>query len=622
VSTELLEAGIDALQKSAPNNLDFARTIVLPDGDFKGETLDPTVHPGQHCLFLAADEGASSICVVKPVQDGGSLIAFTLILRRVAALAQTAIIAYPTLTAGRDAWSKKVAPMLAAQGGMVPKTGGGSKGGAASAVIFPNGGSVLMRAAGGRHESGQASATADVLMPDEVDDWPDLRRVKLIEQRITKSSDPLVVFVSTVKRDGDGKDGSNILRIYEQGSQTRIEYPCPHCGAYQVLAWEAVDQEAGTINCAHGCGASFTESDRLGMLKHWRRRDGQKSERFSILWTALDSPFPIVINGKKRPVIQGLIDEWRYAEGQVALGDHSYARQFFRDRFCRQYRADLNEDDQGQTIIPTRNRIAALSAASEYALEVDRREKDGDSVHLAAIPKWVEHITVGADVQSGGDRAPGRIYFLAIGRGKGRSYLAGWGTIFAAPIGRQPTEAELHTALDRLDALMRDWNPAAPIVSRGVDVGDRQHELVRWTRRHPKWHPVKGTGPLKAVERNDLPGWIYVRDQEGGWRLRLVETQAATRQIHGELMGGRGIGAMELPKGIERTGSLAQHFCATVEYAPDKWSQRASDRKYHPEWQFRHDLLDCAAYARALAYEWENKPVIRQFKKYGELKAL
>jgi hypothetical protein len=612
---DITAAGIEALTRSHPSVVEFARTVTLPDGG--GGMYDPESHPAQMCIYQAADAGASSITIVKPVQDGGSLASFVLILRRIHALAQTGIIAYPTMAAAKDAWTTKVWPILAAQGGTVPQSGGGSRGGASSVVTLPSGGRCILRAAGGRHESGQASATGDCLLDDETDDWPSMRVLRMIERRITKSPDPLIVHVSTVKRDGEGGEGSHILRLYDEGTQTRLHYPCPHCGEFGPYEFDAINYEQRAIACAH-CAALIREMQRLAALKKWRRVDGAKSRKFSILWTALDSPFPISVSGTKYSILDGLAEEYEQAARQVALGDHGLMRQYVRDRSCRPYRADQITDDQGQTLIPTRNRLAALSAASQILLDVDRKEQDGDSVHLCHVPAWCEHLTVGVDVQQGGDRAPGRLYFGIIGRGEARGAVLGWGTIVMALAGRTPSEAELHASLDRLDGLLRDWAPSVPIVRRGVDVGDRQDEIRRWLRSHPDWWAVKGTGPLKA-QRGDCAGWIYQRDQDERWRLYLVETNAATKAVHGEILAGQGAGSLLLPRGLERQSALVLHVCATVEYEPGRWSQSPRDRTKHPEWQTRHDYLDCLAYSRALAYAWERRPTNHRPAKVGRI---
>lgn len=596
-------AGLNALLKAQLSNMDYAATVTLPDG--AGGIYDPRSHPAQQCIYEAADAGMTSITIVKPVQDGGSLASFLLILRRIHSMGQTGIIAYPTMAAAKDAWTTKIWPMLAAQGGTIPQGGGGSRGGAASVVTLPTGGRCILRSAGGRGESGQASATGDCLLDDETDDWPSMRTLLLIERRITKSPDPLIIHVSTVKRDGEGEAGSHILRLYAAGTQTRMHYPCPHCGEFQSYEMEQLNYEERKLACIH-CGAFINETERIASLKKWKRVDAAKSRKFSILWTALDSPFPITVSGIRYPILDALCEEWSTASHMVSIGDHGFARQYYRDRFCRQYRADQLTDDDGHTLIPTRNRLAALSAASLINFDVDRKEEDGDSVHLAHIPSWVEHICVAVDVQKGGDKAPGRLYFTAIGRGGGRGVIIGYGTVISSPKGRQPSTEELHRSLDRMEGLLRDWAPSAPIVRKGVDVGDRQDEIRQWLRSHPDWMAVKGSSGMKA-QQGDCAGWLYRRQQEGGWRLYFVDTENATRAVHGELLAASGPGALTLPNGLRRESALVLHICATVEYLPGRWSERPADRKHHPEWQYRHDYLDCLAYARALVYHWEAK---------------
>jgi hypothetical protein len=177
----IFDDALSVLQRRAIGVLEYARTVELPDGDLAGTTYEPSRHAAQECILRAIEAGAGSVAILKPVQDGGSLASFVPILRRAHALGQACIIAYPTMDAAKDAWTKKVWPMLERQGGTQPKSGGGSRGGAARVVNLPSGGSIILRAAGGRQESGQASVTADAMLVDEVDDWADMRVLRLIE---------------------------------------------------------------------------------------------------------------------------------------------------------------------------------------------------------------------------------------------------------------------------------------------------------------------------------------------------------------------------------------------------------------------------------------------------------
>jgi hypothetical protein len=598
-------AALTILQRLNIGNHAYAKTIELPDGPLAGSLYDPDIHPAQAAILRAIDAGASWVTIAKPVQDGGSLASFAPILRRAHAMSQNAIVAYPTMDAAKDAWAKKVWPMLERQGGTMPKSGGGSRGGAARVVTLPSGGSIILRAAGGRAESGQASVTADAMLVDEVDDWKDLRVLRLIERRLSRSRDPLIIYVSTVKRDAlDGVERSRILRLYEQGSMTRLHYPCPHCGAYMPLDWGMIDREARRLRCCH-CGEAITETQRLAMLPRAREVDrNDRRGQYSILWTALESPFPVLVEGRQYPVIEGLCLEYDAALASIAVGDHGLMRQFWRDRMCQPYRGDLDELE-GQTHIPTRMRLAALSAVSTLHIDAEQRHDDGgDSYHWTMIPAWAEYITVGVDVQPGGDKSNGRMYFVAEAFGQGQAAIVGWGTMLAGPPGRQATEAEMHATLSRIDEVIGHWSPAVPVVSRACDVGNDGDMLLRWLNvRRGTWHPAKGTGPL-VPRAGDRPGWVYYRQQDAGYRLTLIETSSVLRTLHGEILAGKGAGSVLLPHGLDAGSALVKHLCASVEYEPGKWSSSAKDRKHHYEWQARNDYADAACYARALGYAW------------------
>lgn len=611
IAGELRRRAAGAIRLDRLGVVEYARTLKLPDGDFKGDTYDPSRHPAQQCLLEAIDQGARWVAVAKPVQDGGSLATLAPILRRVAHLHQTVIVAYPTQDKAKDAWSKKIWPMLESQGGMEPQRGGGSRGGAARNANLPGGGWFLLRSAGGRGESGQAGDTGDALQVEEVDDWADLRRVRLIERRISKSPDPLLLYVSTVKRDGTGAAGSLILRLVELGTGTVLWYPCPECGALQPFTWEQVDVERELIRCMH-CPATMDEAARQRALKRWTRHDARRTPLFSITWTALDSPFPIVVNGTKLPVLPGLCAEYKQALDAVAIGDHGLMRQFYRDRITRSYTVDLQTDEDAPQVL-TRIGLASRSAASSYSLNPakSRREEDGDSLHLCDLLPGIEFVTAGVDVQRGGERAPGRLYHWLNGeRSDGSAALLGWGSLRLCGIGAQPSIAELHAGLSRLDQFLRDlgW----PIVARWVDSADRQDEVVKWTRVHRDWQPIRGRDGRMQTEPGDVPGVVYFRRQDGGWKLALVDVDEVRGGVHDALsMPVTEPGALLLPRGLDSGAAVIRHLVATmrINHKRDgmRWSESARDRAQHPEWQKRVDYLHCATYARAAALWWRRK---------------
>ena len=600
-------AAVDFLQAKVLTNREYAKQVILPDGDFSGSTYDPDIHPAQKIIFDMLDEGATWLAILKPVQDGGSLASFVPMLRRTHSLGQTAIVAYPTQDKAKDAWSTKIMPMLQAQGNMLTDKGGGSRGGAARVLSLKSGGKIMLRSAGGRAESGQAADTTDVLVLDEADDWPSLRVVRLIERRLSKSRDPLFIVVSTLKKDDlEGEDESIMRRIYEQGTQTRLSFPCPHCGELHTWEHENLDVEREVAVCPH-CHEDIDDSQRLAMLRHPVRSDGNtRSHKHSIQWTAFDSPFTVLIDGQRLPAIKALCAEYRQATESREKGDHGLIRQYFRDRWCRPYRDDL-EEDSGFTTIPTRGRLAALSKASGLNIEVDQKLEDGDTWRWTYVPAWAEFLSVGIDVQAGGSKAPPRLYWVVYARGGGRGAVIGWGTQLCCPAGRQATEAELHAALTGVEQRIADAQLSVPIVWRGVDTGDQTDELLRWLRTRRDWHAVKGTGSM-VPQRGDRAGWIYIRKQEKKlYRLRFIETSSVLRVVHGEVLAGDTVGGLALAHGLESNSALIRHICASVEYEPGKWSKSPNDKKHHPEWQRRNDYADALVYARAGAYEWETR---------------
>jgi len=257
----------DDFLAEVPDHAGFCKRIVLPDGREAGQTLSLKGHPAQEAILRALDSGKyRKFAWAKPVQDGGTLVMFLPLLRRAVVERQKVVLAYPSVDAAKDIWSTKLWPILASYGGQSPETGGGSKGGAARLVKLPGGGMFMLRAAGGRGESGQASITGDVLGVDEVDDWPDLHRLELISRRITESPDPLAVFCCTVKRDGvkGSENYSLILQLVEEGTNGHLEYPCPACEEFQRMEWERIDLAEKAYRCKCGPSMSAVMRSRSG----------------------------------------------------------------------------------------------------------------------------------------------------------------------------------------------------------------------------------------------------------------------------------------------------------------------------------------------------------------------
>jgi hypothetical protein len=590
------------LTGTIPSYREFTGQVILPDGRQASQPLSVDGHPAQSAIIDAMDSGKyQRFAWAKPVQDGGTLIGMVAMLRRAILESQTVVLAYPTGDSAKDVWTTKVLPVLVAYGGQSPDDGGGSRGGAARVVTLPRGGKFILRSAGGRGQSGQASITGDALLVDEVDDWPDLETVERIGQRINESIDPLAIYCCTVKGDGEpGKsEQSKILAMVEEGTASSLEYPCSACGAFLAYTWERVDPETVCLTC--DCGHQIEEPERIESLKRYRVvHKNPLRPFFTIRWSALDSP---------RKSLFALVTQWRRAQEYITNGDHGAMRSFFHDRLTRTYTGDKLDESENPAQV-TRSWLARRSSLSHYGMRFDQRTDEGDSKHEAEVFPGPEFLVASVDVQRGGQRAPGRLYFELEGWcDDRRSYLIAWGHIVAAPSGREPTEGELHDALTRCDQYLTGLatDHGLPLLRRGVDVGDRQQEILRWIGRSRTWWATNGIkSSLKATEPGDIPDIIYHRRQESGAVLRFIPTakvrEAAQMAL---LLPLNQPGALHLPRGLSRESTVVQHYASTA-LIPDgrggvMWAEKQEHRAFCPDYQSRHDFLDCRTYCHAMA---------------------
>jgi phage terminase large subunit GpA-like protein len=593
-------------QPPAPPHVEYARTLVLPDGRRKGDHYNPATHPPQMAVLRALDAGYRRVYLAKPVQDGGTLVALIPLFRRAIACNQTVVLAYPTMDSAKDIWTTKIMPVLVAKGGQEPESGGGSKGGAPRVVTLPGGGRFILRGAGGKGESGQASVTGDVVCVDEVDDWTDLHRIVLVEQRIEESADPLYLRICTVKQ-----NPSLILMSLEEGTNSRLHYACPHCGHYQPLEWKNVTYVpneqvcvAGTavIVCTH-CACTWNEEDRQKALSGEALvvHKGQSIEHetvdgiavsarvigpvpetpiFSLRWTRIESP---------RHSLHKLCSAHASATWAAARGNYGPMKSFVQD-----YLTEVYEEPAAVGEI-TNAGLSAISARATY----DKR----------ICPQWVHSIIVAVDVQ--GDRH----YWLAMGFGDDdRAAIIDWGYEQLVPStdpipDRTPTPADRRRTNERIDALRREgWQIEGtqnrmPAVAVGIDVGYAADELVPWIAGHPDWYAVNGCGKDTLQTRGAkrikldviLSSWLDVTQPEG-WPIRLhkINSHNVHTEVHaGLLRSPESPAAIWLPRGLAKNDVLCLHLSGEI------WDT-TGDKPYWREVRKRHDFLDCAKYARAL----------------------
>lgn len=588
---------------AAPLSLwDYSFTLTVPDTeDDYGQlqTFDPHSHPAQRHAIRAIDRREHTHFVfAADTQDGKSWLIQMVTFHACIERGQKVVIALPNRNLASDVWVGKLRPAIIGSGQerFLPESGGGSQGGSAPRVVSfkrldgKGGGHMIWMSGQGRGEAGQASLTAPDIILDELDDWTP-GAVERIERRADKfaaSGRARFFQASTVK--SDHADQSNILVAWEAGSKGRLAYECDGCGNHTRFLWETFDAEAVTIKCEH-CGMEINDATRAAMLASPHSRDiheNPESRRYSLLWTALDSPWKS---------LAWLAESYRAADLQRQRGNHAPIRQFHRDQMVECYDGDVDARNLSKDL------LALRSARSAY----DR----------GIVPHEAERLCVAIDIQKD------RCYWLALaGNTAGTYWVIDWGEEYFAvaedgtPLkGRDPSDDERERMLDRIRVMANDGWPTVdgePIPADnliGVDIGYRSDAIGRWVRR-TNVYAVRGDKPKKAAATR-LSGGVQtgklVKEYNGGLLARrkqqirgtdhpafwwfIRSNQSRDRTHSGLLLPEGQPGAILIPNGIGAADRLISHFtCWRLEADPDTgqsiWVKKGN----------RDDYDDCLIY--------------------------
>jgi hypothetical protein len=565
------------LLEEVPSYFDFAKTMILPEGKSRGRSMllaedsaQPN-HPAQLCTLAALDAGYQEVVVAKPVRDGGTQVALVPMFRRAIKEKQRSLLAYPTMDSSKDIWGTKVGPTLEAYGGQEILDGGGSRGGAARLVKLPDGGEFMLRSAGGRGQSGQAAVHGDVIMLDELDDWEDEETILNMVKRVADSPSILVIYISTVKNDTDSK----ILKRLRLGTDTHLEFPCVHCGAFQRLVWLRVNLVKATYCCEH-CPAEWSEADRRASLRNWKRVDKNPGAKaFSISWTCLDSPLVTLHNEiHGTAALPGYLAALHQVE---VLGDHSQMRSFKRDRLCQVY-TDDTQDEDGTNIVIDRKYLSDRSMAFGWAVPVvDLHPEKLWSRYVTEVPAEAEQVMVAVDVQGN------RLYWDAVAFNMvGSEWDIAWGqercrmhqvgnTWEPEPWG----PGDLIQTLDRTAAFIATIT-TLPMIAPMVDTRYETEEIAIWLKNNRSWRGVVGVDSIRepagemeetAEIIRDLRGIPGLINYDRQWQPRLgryrVLTTAARELVHDGFRKSPGEpGASLLPNGLPTNDHYIGHLCS------------------------------------------------------------
>lgn len=561
------------------------------------------------------DKGWKKVTIVKPVQDGGTLVSLIPLFRRAVDQYQSVVLAYPTLDSAKDIWTTKVLPIMRAFGGIEPTSGGGSQGGAARVVSLPTGGHFILRAAGGAGENQQASITGDCVQIDEVDDWKEIHRIRLISLRIEEAPDPLIIEISTVKLQLD----SHILAEYAMGTQSRLMYACADCGRYQFIEWKNViwDQRDNRVVpdserlICQSCGVHHNEHGRRIMLANWKLVHGWQTvdehgnvvtipgkevtttDKFSIIWTRLESPRKTMAT-----TVSSYVEAKHFLE---MTGDHGSMKSFFQDYMCQPYTGDIDELDAGGIL--KAQQLSIKSAMSDYGPSVYTKDpKSIDlgnnqgmglwSMHVVSHMPEEAHFTAGTiDVQHD------RVYWVltAVNKDTGTTWDTCWGIEFGRFDRKACDENEMYMLFDRVATRMRGLSCDLPFMLGGIDCGDQTDIVRRWVAANyqQRWRAVRGDGGNKTkLQPEDIDGISYVR--EGVIYVQVDEVRdhfhaAIRRPIDAP-------GAVIFPSGIDANNAqYFRHLCSKQTSIDPK-----TKKKIILKGKGREDWLDCRIYLTAL----------------------
>jgi phage terminase large subunit GpA-like protein len=353
------------------------------------------------------------------------------------------------------------------------------------------GGSITLAAA--NSPAGLAMRSIRYCLLDEVDRYPasagsEGDPVNLAITRTANFWNRKIVLCSTPTTKG----ASRIEQAWHNSNQQSFWVPCPHCGAFQVLAWGNLvwpkeAPEKAQYRCEH-CSKLIADWQKHPMLKagEWRAARPEVAD-IAGFW------------------INGLYSPWR------KWG--ALAKKFLADKkSIETLREFVN------TVLAEPWDDAAETAVDQAAV-MARREH-----YRAAVPYGAVVLTAGVDVQKD------RLELELVGWGRGEeSWSIEYRILPGDPSGALVWQ-ELDTYLER--RWPHETGISLPVSACAIDAGYESQAVYEFsrTRYHRRIFAVKGKGgPLPVWQRKPTPKNIR------GEKPWIVGTDTAKETIYGRL---------------------------------------------------------------------------------------
>lgn len=584
--------------------LAFARTLHITEGPDQGtigapRRLGDDPHPAQEAALRWALRWPRFV-VLAPPQDGKDTgICVPLILWSLIEYRRPAVYATADKHLGAKLYRAKVRAPLTASGysWALPDEGSGSEGGTPDDILFRTGARLYLLGAGASNGAGQAGITAWLVVVTEADKVRADQLTWIEDRNEAYADDKRTVLVGTLDR----YDGKGLWVEHEHAVKARMYHPCPRCGHWQTFDWDRVTYDAAThdpenndtarIACA-GCAAPLCEAERhAAALRSREVFEGQDisptgeitgspklGPSGAIRWTALDSP-----RRRLGRVCARHLDAIRHYD---RTGEDSRLREFFLKELT------MPPADRRQALYLRETDLAQRSALSAYA--------------RGEIPDGVDLVVITVDIQLR------RILWLAFGFNMTSEswWIIAYGSIAVCGDGDEPTKAQRHAALDKVQSIAQQgWPRADGFLVRatvgGVDTGDgnTRDEVLGWLHRRPGWYALKGQGLRQTNDHAAgeaifrLPGVLSIHRQSKTSTphdLFAINVDALKARIYRAFTHAPGTpGAGHLPHGEAADGALIRQLCA----------ERQEQTDGEPVWvqRYRHNhYLDDAVYALAL----------------------
>ncbi len=553
--------------------------FIVPVGPQKGQLLDLSLTPYvvEPLNMLRLDSPWNEIAVKKSGQTGFSTLGLVWLFCLIATAPDDMMIVQPSLAAARDFNSERLDAAIKATRPVAdrvrPQRSRSEEGSKTLEKKFPGGRLVLT---GANSAADLSAKTVRFALADEVDRWPadldgqgdpmELLNARQISFTRAGTHKKLVISTPTIK------GVSRIDRAYAAGDQRKWFMPCPHCGAEIAYEFTQLRGELTAPFEAHYmaqcCGAQ---------IDAWMQRDMVLAGRWKPTFPGPGRQPSYFVNA-----LSSLLTSWDeiWKKHLECKGDPLKEKGFVNLWLGESF------EEIGSDLDPARIAIRI----EDYARDI--------------VPAWVGRLALAVDTQD--DRFEWALY----GFGPAAGGAAVEQTLIAAGV----INGDLHQdgPWDEIDRLgKRLWPHAGgkefPADVAVIDTGGHfTQRAYRFVHKKARWRGVKGSSDRTAPPLS-TPRRFEVKDKFGRGLFRVPIYFVGTHEL--KIWLSHALKCIETDKpllgALRLTRDIADEVYLEQMTAEVLVPRERRDGAVIKEWQKirpRNEALDCAVYARAVAF--------------------